>query len=97
MGSLQANQPGAKVNGKNAERVVRGAYREGGADLGHGDADEAGEEGDDDPAPDERRRPRVLQAAPVQRRDPREERHRGEGDGQRLEQRLQAAGTHGFA
>ena len=65
------------------------AYREGGADLGHGDADEPGEEGDDDPAPDEGGRARVLQAGPVQRRDPREERHRREGDGQRLEQRLQ--------
>ena len=71
------------------EKAHKCAYREGGADLGHGDADEPGEEGDDDPAPDEGGRPRVLQAGPVQRRDPREERHRREGDGQRLEQRLQ--------
>lgn len=64
------------------------AYGEGRADLGHGEADEPGEEGDDDPAPDEAGRPRVPQAAPVQRRDPGEQRHRREGDGQRLEQSL---------
>lgn len=69
-------------------KIERASGREGGADLCHGDADEPGEEGDYDPAPDEGRRPRVLQAGPVQRRDPREERHRREGDGQRLEQRL---------
>lgn len=78
------------VTGENAQARSGSTNREGGADLGHGDADEPGEEGDDDPSPDEGRRPRVLQAAPVQRRDPREERHRREGDGQRLEQRLQA-------
>lgn len=62
--------------------------RERGANLGHGDADEPSEEGDDDPPPHQRRRPRVHQARTVQRRDPREQRHRRERDRQGLKQSL---------
>lgn len=66
--------------------IERPSSGERGADLGHGDADEPSEEGDDDPTPDEARGPPVEQARSVKRRDSREQRHRRERNGQGLEQ-----------
>lgn len=58
-----------------APEVEATGGRVGGADLGHGEADDERHGAGDGPAVHHRRRPAELQPRPEQRRDPRQHRH----------------------
>lgn len=86
-GSVPSGDPGGEgrppvAREARAPVVEASGGGEGGADLGHGEADRHGEGAGDEPAEGHGGRPSEVEAGVVQRGDPRQHRDDGEGEGE---------------